>query len=456
MFSIPVFPPPVQGNDGRAGALLALPVGGCYNGPMTENGSSGTPVFPNPAPLWTKDFTIITLGSVVSLLGNAVSSFAIGLLVLDYTDSILLYALFMVCYCLPCVLLPLLAGPYLDRFSRKRVIYTLDFLSSGIFLAFYFLLRFDFVTYPVFLLVAVLIGGIDSVYTVAYESFYPTLISRGNFQRAYSVSSLIDPLANVIMVPIAGICYKTIGLAPLFLFNAASFFIAAVMETQIRARESHTAQRRTEPFRFRRFASDLKAGLGYLRSETGLLTITAYFFLTTLCGSVSGTLVLPYFKSLGADGVWMYTFVMGAATAGRLIGGYLQYRFRYPVERKFAIAMFVYLALSVMEGVYLFLPFAGMLALNFLSGLFGVTSYNIRISSTQNYVPDDKRGRFNGIFQMLNVLGGVFGQLIAGAAGDFLPLRGLVAGAMAVNLASALVIMLPNREAVKRIYNVDI
>ena len=152
----------------------------------------------------------------------------------------------------------------------------------------------------------------------------------------------------------------------------------------------------------------------------------------------------------------MYTFVMGAATAGRLIGGYLQYRFRYPVERKFAIAMFVYLALSVMEGVYLFLPFAGMLALNFLSGLFGVTSYNIRISSTQNYVPDDKRGRFNGIFQMLNVLGGVFGQLIAGAAGDFLPLRGLVAGAMAVNLAAALVIMLPNREAVKRIYNVDI
>ena len=48
---------------------------------MTENGSSGTPVFPNPAPLWTKDFTIITLGSVVSLLGNAVSGFAIGLLV---------------------------------------------------------------------------------------------------------------------------------------------------------------------------------------------------------------------------------------------------------------------------------------------------------------------------------------------------------------------------------------
>ena len=35
--------------------------------------------------LWTKNFTIITMGTVVSMLGNAVAGFAIGLMVLDYT-----------------------------------------------------------------------------------------------------------------------------------------------------------------------------------------------------------------------------------------------------------------------------------------------------------------------------------------------------------------------------------
>ncbi len=40
--------------------------------------------------LWTRDFTIITLGTVVSMLGNAVSGFAISLLVLDYTGSVFL------------------------------------------------------------------------------------------------------------------------------------------------------------------------------------------------------------------------------------------------------------------------------------------------------------------------------------------------------------------------------
>ena len=48
---------------------------------------------PAGAPLWTRDFTIITLGSVVSMLGNAMSGFALSLLVLDYTESSQLYAL---------------------------------------------------------------------------------------------------------------------------------------------------------------------------------------------------------------------------------------------------------------------------------------------------------------------------------------------------------------------------
>ena len=33
--------------------------------------------------LWTYDFTVITLGSVVSMVGSTLSGFAISLLVLD-------------------------------------------------------------------------------------------------------------------------------------------------------------------------------------------------------------------------------------------------------------------------------------------------------------------------------------------------------------------------------------
>ena len=84
--------------------------------------------------LCTKNFTIITLGSAVSMLGNMVSGFAIGLLVLEKTSSTFLYALFMVFYNIPKILAPVMAGPIVDRFSRRKIIYTLDFTSATIYM----------------------------------------------------------------------------------------------------------------------------------------------------------------------------------------------------------------------------------------------------------------------------------------------------------------------------------
>lgn len=62
--------------------------------------------------LWTRDFTIITAGTVVSLFGSAISGFAMGLMVLDYTGSTFLYAAYMVLYTAPQVLGP----PWQGRF----------------------------------------------------------------------------------------------------------------------------------------------------------------------------------------------------------------------------------------------------------------------------------------------------------------------------------------------------
>jgi len=407
--------------------------------------------------LWTRDFTILTLGTVVSMLGNAVAGFAIGLLVLDKTDSILLYATFMVCYSLPRILLPMIAGPYLDRFSRKRVIYSLDFLSAALYLLFFLLLLRGFFNYTVYLLLSMVIGSIDSVYSVAYESFYPLLISAGNYTRAYSIESLIYPLSTAIMVPIAGLCYKTIGLAPLFLFNSFTFLVAAIFETQIKKAETHTKIKSGECFNTARFIRDLKDGFAYLKRERGLSTITWFFFVMFLTSSVCLTLALPYFKSLtGVDGIMQYTFVMGANTIGRLVGGGVHYFFRYPAQKKFNIALLVYVVISIIDGAYLFFPFWIMLLFMFIEGMLGVTSYNIRISSTQNYLPDEMRGRFNGLFQMLSILGTITGQLIAGAIGDALPIRWVVAGSMSILLLSVFVIVVPNSEHVKKIYNVNV
>ena len=414
--------------------------------------------------LWTYDFTVITLGSVVSMVGSTLSGFAISLLVLDYTGSTFLYMLFIVSYQLPMLACPILAGPYLDRMSRKKVIYRLDFLSSGMFLLLFLLLRGGWFHYPVMLLACVLMGSIEGVYHVAYDSFYPNLITEGNFRRAYSVSSMLWPIAAM-MTPVAAALYDWLGsAAPIFAVNALCFFTAACFERTIRHQETHMAAAPPADGLgvLRRFRRDFREGLAYIRGERGLLVIALYFMASNFCYGVDA-LRLPFFRNnAGLFAAWplaaatLYAGVANFEVAGRFAGGLIQYKVQIPKEKKFSIAMFVYIALCVLGGAALFLPVPLMALVFFLQGILGVTSYTIRTAATQAYVPDAKRARFNGTFQMLCSLGAILGNLSVGAMAELWPERSIIVGVNVFALAMVYVFMYRGREAVRKVYNRDV
>lgn len=400
--------------------------------------------------LWTRDFTILTCGSIISILGNTLAGFALNLVVLDYSSSIFLFVLFMVVFNLPKILVPILAGPLLDSFSRKKTIYTLDFLSAALYISLSFILGGGYFNYIVFLILSLTFGTIDSIYQVAYESLYPVLVSEGNFRKAYSVSSMIFPLSAA-MLPLATFLYERYGIGRVFIFSAAAFFAAACFETQIRAAETHLRDK-SESYGIREFKASFLEGVAYIKGEKGLIVITAYFFISTFAGA-SESLVLPYFKNTPHLGVMTYSLVMGAIVVGRLIGGAVQYRLDYPVDKKFRIAMFVYIVTSVIGMSYLFMPVHIMAILCFTTGLLSVTSYNIRISTTQSYIPDSKRARFNGAFQMFMNAGGIAGQLISGAIADYVQIRTVIMSFYAIALFGAFGTMWRGRRHVSPIYN---
>ena len=202
----------------------------CYNFLVMNKNNTPT--------LWTRDFTIITLGSIISMFGNAMSGFAMSLMVLDISQSTLLYAIYIAMYTVPQLIMPIFSGAILDRFSRKKMIYTLDFISSGLYLLMAVILSTGWFSFPFFAVYCFILGSIQSTYMVAYESFYPLLITEGNYQKAYSIASVLETVSAV-MVPVSAFLYRQIGLAPLLVADAVSFFIAAVMETRIRADEEY-------------------------------------------------------------------------------------------------------------------------------------------------------------------------------------------------------------------------
>lgn len=408
-------------------------------------------------PLWTRDFTIITVGSIVSMLGSVLSGFAMSLLVLDYTGSTFLYAIYNVLYFLPSTVVPVLCGPFLDRFSRRKTIYTLDFITTGVYIALALIFRGGFFSFPVLAVGCLVIGTIGSIYQVAYESFYPLLISEGNYSKAYSVASTLETL-TMVMVPVSALLYNRIGIVPLFLCDAASYLIAAILETQIRAEEKYIRRQqsnRTEAKMGRQMAADFREGLRYLWGEKGLLAVAVYFCVSAFSGGASETLTLPYFKNNFSDGEYIFMLVWGMSALGRTIGGAFHYKLHLPKNRKYAIALGVYVSISLLEATYLYCPVKAMMVMCFCIGLLGVTSYNIRISATQRYVPDEKKGRFNGVFGTVNMAGIVLGQLTAGALAEVLPIRGIISAIMGLTGLAAVVVIGGSREAVSRVYNTE-
>ena len=416
---------------------------------MNENGNT-------PRPLWTRDFTIITLGSVVSMLGNALSGFAMSLMVLDISKSTLLYAIYIAMYTLPQLFMPIVSGAILDRFSRKRTIYSLDFLSAFLYALMAAILATGWFSFPFFAVYCFLLGSIQSTYMVAYESFYPLLISEGNFQKAYSIASVLETFSAV-MVPVSAFLYRKIGLSPLLAINALCFLIAAIMETQIRADEQYlVTQRETRDHDLKaskQMLRDIREGFAYLRSEKGLLAIAMYFAFSAITGGVSTVIVLPWFKSVYENGEYLYMLVWGMALLGRAIGGMVHYRVNIPPQYRYRTALAVYIVISVLEGVYLFTPIPVMMALCFIVGIGGITSYTIRISATQSYVPDERKGRFNGAFNMISTAGALLGEVLAGGLTLLLPERIVLLGAMLLCAMAAIVFIGGGREHVAYIYN---
>lgn len=418
----------------------------------------------NSPRLWTRDFTIITIGSLISMVGNTLAGFAISIMVLDVTESTFLYVLYNVCCQLPMLVCPLLAGPYLDRVSRKKVIYCLDFLSAAIYFSLFLVLRTGWFNYPVMLLCEVFIGAINSVYMVAYDSFYPNLITEGNYSKAYSISSVMFDL-SALVYPLAPIIYDSIGAAPLFAVAAAGFFTAACFECSIRHKETHmlSAPPADGLGALRQFGRDFRDGMDYIRAEKGLQFITLYFIVSSFVGGGSWNMYLPFFRNnpelfaaWPIAAVTLYSIVSNFSVAGRIIGGMVNYRVKIPAGRKFTIALVVYAAISIIEGALLWVSIPVMALLFLANGLLSVTSYNIRIAATQSYIPDEKRARFNGSFQMLCSVGSIAGSLLAGVMAETMSERWVVLLMAVVGLLGTYLFMYRGREHVAKVYNRDI
>ena len=400
--------------------------------------------------LWTKNFTIITLGTVISAIGGVAMSFALGFVVFDATGSTLLSALFTAVSTLPQIVLPILVSPCLDNFRRRPVIFGLDYLSGVIYLLFgWYLLSNEF-HLPLYLLFSFLASSIGSVYSLAYGSLYPNLIPEGFAQKGYAISGMIYPTVIMVMTPAASILYTRWGLAPICLGEGVLLLLAATLETRIRVEERTRAG---EGFRLQAWVRDFREGFAYLKREKGLLRIYSYMPITQGISEGTDPLIRAWFRTTPGMDITMYALFTTAQFIGRTIGGVVHYKFEIPPQKRFSLAYLVYITYAAMDTVLLWLGFPLMLANRAACGFLGINSATLRESSVQNYLPDDKRAKLNGFFNAIMSLTVMACCTVIGALGEALDYRVCISIVAAVQMILCHGIIFQGRKHVKKIYN---
>lgn len=64
------------------------------------------------------------------------------------------------------------------------------------------------------------------------------LLPEEQEERAYTVSAMLYPILNTLMMPLAALLYETLGMERLLLIQATLLELAALVETRIRVQES--------------------------------------------------------------------------------------------------------------------------------------------------------------------------------------------------------------------------
>jgi len=225
--------------------------------------------------LLNRNFTLLILGQVSSLLGNLTLRFALSMYVLEQTGSASLFAGLLAASMLPTILLSPFGGILADRADRRAVMVGLDSLSGlAVLLAALALPHGpDLAVIAALMIVLSVLAAFESP---TVQACVPQMLAGQNVLRGNAMVSQMQAAASLVTPFLGSLFYTAFGLRPVFYGAVACFFLTALLECFLRLPRPASAPRTGLAALLRQ---DFAVTLRFLRREQpailGLLGLSA-------------------------------------------------------------------------------------------------------------------------------------------------------------------------------------
>ena len=378
-----------------------------------------------------KDFFLLMLGKLVSLLGSNMQQFALSLYVLEITGSATIFASMLSISIIPRILLSPMAGVFGDWFDRKKTIVILDILNAviiGIY-AIIFIINESFSLSMIYLLV-ILLEVTEIFFGSAMSAVLPSMVDREELLDANSLNSLVMNIGQLLAPIIGAIIYESFGLKLVLIINSISFLASGISEMFIDIPKKH---KKPDKISIKLFKNDLMEGIDIIKGNKFIFTMISL-------GTIINFAIAPLFsvglifiikEVLKATdfqfGVFQMVLSVSMIVAPILCSGYIK---RIPIG-KLSYISFILVGLLVLimapipssimiNNFSLNFIYVLLLTVSFIIGVLATVS-NIAIGTIFNQVtPIEFMGRTSTVFNLAVTIFIPAGQMIFGFLYDII------------------------------------
>lgn len=393
------------------------------------------------ATLRQRNFALLWFGGFISLTGDRVLMVALPFYVYQTTHSTLTTATMVAAQLLPHLLFGSVAGVFVDRWDRRRVMIVTSTLQTGIVLLLLLVQSPDdlWIVY----LVSLAQSCAEIFFGPAENALLPTVVDKDHLLAANSLNALNNNLARLLGPAVAGGLLLVAGLPGVVLLDSASFAVAALLIAFVSVR---TPAREVPPAGtaagavWTRLWREWLDGLRFVWRHRLIATLFTVLVLISFGGIMYDPLFPAFVIDVLKGGPDVRGWLSTIQAAGGICGSLVVARLGQGVAPGRLLGWS-----CVLTGLFLlveynvpYLPLTYTLA--FLVGGSAVATGAAAQTLAQQYVPDEYLGRAFGALGTTTAILGLFSALgLAGVLGEVVGLLPMLNVATGITLLAGLI-----------------
>jgi DHA3 family macrolide efflux protein-like MFS transporter len=349
-----------------------------------------------------RGYLTIWIGQLISLFGSGIVQFAIIWWLTTKTGSAFTLAIASFAGLMPLIIFTPISGVFADRWKRKHLILSSDFLqavlSFGLILLFY--LKLEGII-PIIILLF-LRGTFQAIQLPATIALVPQMVPKNKISRINGLNSILSNMIYMV-APIAGAIFLEFAAIEFILWiDVLTFLIAVITLTVVfvpsLSKQDKKMKQNTPKTSLK---NEFIEGLTYLRKNGFMPLILGGMFANILINPLFS--LLPYFiMHIHEGGAVDLALILGIFQMGSLIGAlFIMIRNFQPQFKNIVFAVFVSFIGLFLLGISPPGVFSTMVLGSLIAGLALGTVDIMIISILQINIPSELQGRVFSILFML-------------------------------------------------------